>query len=83
MLRYYDKGDLEWTAEWDTSNSSIPGPSNRRDSSMWIDKDDNVWIYGGILKEGTYLCDFWSTIRSHACGLSILMQTLRRTWCRI
>jgi hypothetical protein len=68
MLRYYDKGDLEWTVEWDTSNASIPGPSNRRDSSLWIDKDDNVWIYGGILKEGTYLCDFW------------MYDTQARTW---
>lgn len=24
---------------------------------MWIDKNDNIWIYGGI--SGEYQCDFW------------------------
>ncbi len=59
MLRYYDKSILEWTVVWDEYNVSNPGPINRADSSMWIDKNNNVWIYGGKTKDGTYLCDFW------------------------
>lgn len=56
-LRYFDVINGRWTAVWSSGDSA--GPIPRSDNSIWIDKDDNIWVYGGLDNSFNILCDFW------------------------
>lgn len=54
----YDPKTNNWTVVWDAQSSESDGPVARFSSALWIDKDDNKYVYGGQGLEGQ-LCDFW------------------------